>query len=396
LKRVLYISGSVGLGHVTRDVAIAKSLRKLKPDVQIEWLSEDPATSYLKNEKEMVLPEASKMVHGNRLVPDPEVYDLNVMRWMAKLRKGMSSNADEILQTVQKGRYDLVVGDETFDLTFEFWDHPSKKTFTFVMMYDCFGVDQMNNNPKDMFFTWYINRLWDKFLTSNGKVADRFLFVGEPDDIQDKSLGLFLPNRKAAADKGFDFVGNVIRFDPKQFNDRKEIRKKLGYDDKPMVLVTKGGTNVGQSLLDLCISAYPFAKKKVPDLKMVIVCGPSIDPSTIKATEGVDVRGFEPKLYEHIAACDLVITQGGHTTINEIMALSKPFIVFPLEHHFDQMETVKIRCDEQGAGVKMRFYQTTPEMLGESIVENLGKNVTYPDFKCNTGERAAEILSSML
>ena len=395
MKRVLYISGSVGLGHVTRDIAVARSLRKLNPNLQIDWLAEEPATTFLKSEQEKVLEDSSKMTHGNRLLPDPEAYDINVMRWLANLRKQMSINANTIIEIARKGNYDLVVGDETFDLTFEFWDDPQKKTFPFAMMYDCYGADQMSSNPKDMFFTWYINRLWDKFINSHGKVADRFLFVGELEDIEDKSLGLFLPNRKSSAEKGLDFVGHILRFNPRDYADKQEVRRRLGYDDSPLVLVTKGGTAAGKPLLDLCIAAFPHAQKAIANLKMVIFCGPSIDPGSLKGPAGVDIRGYEPKLYEHMAASDLVITQGGHTTVNETMALGKPFLVFPLEHHFDQMETVR-RCDEQGAGVRMRFYQTTPEMLGESIVANLGKKVTYPDVKYNNGERAAGILSEML
>ena len=396
MNRMLYISGSIGLGHVTRDVAIARSLRKLNPSVQIDWLSEEPATTYLKSEGEKVLEDSSKMVHGNRLLPDPEAYDINVMRWLAKMRKQMSTNATTIIEIARKGKYDLVVGDEAFDLTFEFLDDPSKKTFPFVMMYDCYGADQMSHNPKDMFFTWYINRQWDKFINSHGKIADRFLFVGELEEIEDKPLGIFLPNRKTSAKKGLDFVGHILRFDAKDYADVKEIRRRLGYDDSPLIVVTKGGTAVGRPLLDLCIAAYPHAQKRIPDLKMVVFCGPSIDPGSLKGPAGVDIRGYEPKLYEHIAASDLVITQGGHTTINETMALEKPFICFPLEHHFDQMETVRLRCEQQGAGVRMHFHQTTPEMLGESIMANLGKKVSYPAVKYNTGERAAEILSKML
>jgi len=395
VKRVLYISGSVGLGHVTRDIAVARALRKLNPNLQIDWLAEEPATTFLKSEQEKVLEDSSKMTHGNRLLPDPEAYDINVMRWLANLRKQMSINANTIIEIARKGNYDLVVGDETFDLTFEFWDDPQKKTFPFAMMYDCYGADQMSSNPKDMFFTWYINRLWYKFINSHGKVADRFLFVGELEDIEDKSLGLFLPNRKSSAEKGLDFVGHILRFNPRDYADKQEVRRRLGYDDSPLVLVTKGGTAAGKPLLDLCIAAFPHAQKAIANLKMVIFCGPSIDPGSLKGPAGVDIRGYEPKLYEHMAASDLVITQGGHTTVNETMALGKPFLVFPLEHHFDQMETVR-RCDEQGAGVRMRFYQTTPEMLGESIVANLGKKVTYPDVKYNNGERAAGILSEML
>jgi predicted glycosyltransferase len=396
MKRVLYISGSVGLGHVTRDVVIARALRKVITDLQIEWLSEEPATSYLRSEGEVVLPEAAKMVHGNRITPDSEVYGLNVMRWFMSLRKEMASNAEVILQIALKGNYDLVIGDEAFDLTFEFWANPDKKTVPFAMIYDCYGADQVSHNPKDMFFTWYLNRLWDKFINSHGKVADRFLFIGELEDIEDKPLGMFLPNRRSSAKTGLDFVGHIIRFDPEQYADQQEIKKMLGYGDNPLILVTKGGTSVGKSILDLSVAAFPFAKEKVPDLNMVLFCGPSIDPGSIKVPEGVCVKGFEPRLYEHIAASDLVITQGGHTTLNEVMALEKPFIVFPLGQHFDQIQTVRQRCDIQGAGVKMNFSQTTPEMLGKEMVANVGKKVSYPSFKANNGEQAAAILRSIL
>jgi predicted glycosyltransferase len=38
--RVLYISGSTGLGHARTDLAIARELRRLDPEVEIMWLAE--------------------------------------------------------------------------------------------------------------------------------------------------------------------------------------------------------------------------------------------------------------------------------------------------------------------------------------------------------------------
>lgn len=35
-KSVLFISGSLGLGHVTRDLAIANELRKQKSNIEID------------------------------------------------------------------------------------------------------------------------------------------------------------------------------------------------------------------------------------------------------------------------------------------------------------------------------------------------------------------------
>jgi alpha/beta hydrolase fold len=42
-KRALYISSPIGLGHVQRDIAIADELRRLRPDLEIDWLALHPA-----------------------------------------------------------------------------------------------------------------------------------------------------------------------------------------------------------------------------------------------------------------------------------------------------------------------------------------------------------------
>src|SRR5262249_9666402 len=44
-KRALYISSPIGLGHAQRDVAIVDELRKLHPDLEIDWLAQPPVTA---------------------------------------------------------------------------------------------------------------------------------------------------------------------------------------------------------------------------------------------------------------------------------------------------------------------------------------------------------------
>src|SRR6185312_8341887 len=48
-KRALYISSPIGLGHAQRDVAIADELRKLHPDLEIDWLAQHPVTRVLES-----------------------------------------------------------------------------------------------------------------------------------------------------------------------------------------------------------------------------------------------------------------------------------------------------------------------------------------------------------
>ena len=55
-KRALYISSPIGLGHAQRDVAIADELRKLHPDLEIDWLAQHPVTAVLEARGERIHP----------------------------------------------------------------------------------------------------------------------------------------------------------------------------------------------------------------------------------------------------------------------------------------------------------------------------------------------------
>jgi len=52
-KRALFVSSPIGLGHAQRDLALADALRRLVPDLQIDWLAQDPGTSVLERRGDM-------------------------------------------------------------------------------------------------------------------------------------------------------------------------------------------------------------------------------------------------------------------------------------------------------------------------------------------------------
>ena len=55
-KKALYVSSPIGLGHAMRDVAIAEELRLIHPDLQVEWLAQDPVTRVLEAKDETIHP----------------------------------------------------------------------------------------------------------------------------------------------------------------------------------------------------------------------------------------------------------------------------------------------------------------------------------------------------
>jgi UDP-N-acetylglucosamine:LPS N-acetylglucosamine transferase len=128
---------------------------------------------------------------------------------------------------------------------------------------------------------------------------------------------------------------------------------------------------------------------------MVLVCGPRIDPTTVEAPSGVEVRGYVPRLYEHLAVCDVAVVQSGGTTTLELTALRRPFIYFPLEGHFEQNLVVAKLLARPVAGKQLLYSRTTPERLAEAVVGQLGREASWPEIPTDGGRRAAELIHKL-
>src|SRR5205823_13993984 len=113
-------------------------------------------------------------------------------------------------------------------------------------------------------------------------------------------------------------------------------------------IVTVGGSGVGGQLLRRVIAAFPEAKERVPGLRMIVVAGPRIDPASLPVHAGLEVRAYVHDLYRVLAACDLAVVQGGLTTSMELTANQRPFLYFPLGHHFEQNFHVRHRLERYG------------------------------------------------
>jgi UDP-N-acetylglucosamine:LPS N-acetylglucosamine transferase len=134
----------------------------------------------------------------------------------------------------------------------------------------------------------------------------------------------------------------------------------------------------------------------VPELRMIAVAGPRIDPSTLPAQEGLEVRPYVHDLYRHLAACDLAVVQGGLTTAMELTASKRPFLYFPLKHHFEQNYHVRHRLQRYQAGRCMDFETSTPEGIARAIAEEIGTQVAYRDVETDGAARAAALIAEML
>jgi predicted glycosyltransferase len=144
------------------------------------------------------------------------------------------------------------------------------------------------------------------------------------------------------------------------------------------------------------IEAFPKAKRRVPALRMVVVTGPRIDPGTLPQHEGLELHAYVHQLYRHLAACDLAVVQGGLTTCMELTATRRPFLHFPLRHHFEQNFHVAHRLRQYNAGRRMDFATATPEVIADAIAFELGRAVNYRPVETDGAARAASLIAQLV
>ena len=160
--------------------------------------------------------------------------------------------------------------------------------------------------------------------------------------------------------------------------------------------MTVGGTGVGGHLLRRVIGAFPKAKQLVPELRMIVVTGPRIDPGSLPAHDGLEIRPYVPELYRHLAACDLAVIQGGLTTAMELTASRRPFLYFPLGHHFEQNYHVRHRLERYRAGHGMDYQTAEPADIAAAIASEIGRPVDYRPVGTDGAARAASMLADLL
>jgi UDP-N-acetylglucosamine:LPS N-acetylglucosamine transferase len=144
------------------------------------------------------------------------------------------------------------------------------------------------------------------------------------------------------------------------------------------------------------MAAYPAARAALPHLRMVVVTGPRIEPSTLPSYDGLEVRPYVSGLYRHLAACDLAIVQGGLTTSMELTAAGRPFLYFPLKHHFEQQVHVRHRLANYRAGRCMDYDTATPDDIAAAITREIGREAQYRPVETDGACRAAAMLAELL
>jgi pimeloyl-ACP methyl ester carboxylesterase/predicted glycosyltransferase len=394
-RRALFVSSPIGLGHARRDVAIARELRALHPDLEIEWLAQDPVTRVLEAEGERIHPLSRALAsESGHMESESAEHDLHCFAAWRRMDEILVANFMVFDDVVRERDYDLWIADEAWDLDHHLHENPELKRSAYVWLTDFVGWLPVEDEGP---LTADYNAEMIEQIARYPRVRDRALFVGNPDDVVAGAFGPQLPEIRDWTERHFAFPGYVSGFDPAAFADRERLRAELGYGpEEPVCVVTVGGSGVGEPLLRRVIAAFPEARERVPGLRMVVVAGPRIDPRSLPAAEGLEVRAYVHDLYRHLAACDLAVVQGGLTTAMELTAAKRPFLCFPLRHHFEQSFHVRHRLERYGAGRFMDFETDGPEDIAAAIAGEIGREVDYRDVETDGAARAAASIAELL
>ncbi len=289
-----FFSSPIGLGHVTRDIAIANNFENNSTN----FVSGSGAAKILKNLdfKVQDVYKPPSFIVENGTLKSPAKWLWNYYQYYKDCKK----ISQKILQ---EDNPNLVISDEDFaSLTVA-----QKMKIPTVLITDVLET---------RFTKGLISFIEKKMNKSMQEIIKKCDIVILPENGNDED------NIKK--------VGPIVR----QTNfSREDLRKKFSFEKKTIV-ISIGGTDVGLFLIKKALESI---SKINQDIEVVLVSGPAIS----KKFENVRNFGFVDNLHELIFAADLIISLAGKSTIDEANAYGTPAIFIPIKGHFEQEDNAR-------------------------------------------------------
>jgi pimeloyl-ACP methyl ester carboxylesterase/predicted glycosyltransferase len=397
VRRALFVSSPIGLGHAWRDVAIARELRRLLPDLEIEWLAQDPVTRVLEAEGERIHPAsaqlASEVAH---IDAESGAHALDAFGAWRRMDEILLANFMLFLDLAEQEPYDVWIGDEAWEIDHYLHENPECKRAAYVWLTDFVGwLPMPEGGEPEARLTADYNAEMIEHVERYPRVRDRAIFIGRPEDVVEQRFGPGLPGIREWAERHFAFVGYVG--EARRLPPRKAARTQLGYaDDERVCVVSAGGSGAGAHLLRRALEAHAAAAARVPRLRTIVVAGPRIAPDTLPGGDGLEVLGYVHDLGRHLAACDVAVVHGGLATTMELTAARRPFLYFPLKHHCEQQIHVRHRLERYRAGRPMDIDASPPPVIAAALADAVGRAVDYRPVEMDGARRAAELIAELL
>ena len=277
-RRALLASSPIGLGHAWRDVAIARELRRLVPGLEVHWLAQPPVTTLLEACGELVHPASADLAPEAAGV-DGEAgeHALHAFQMLRRLDEIFCANFMVFHDLVAQEAFDVWIADEAWEVDYFLHENPELKTAPYVWLTDFVGVLPMpEGGEREAFLAADTNRQMVEHVARNPRLRDRSIFVGDPDDIVPERLAPELPAIRDWTEPRFAFSGYITASTRPSSPIAMRSAREVGFRPGEQVcVVAAGGSAAGVHLLQRAAAAFPEAKCRVPELRMILVGGPA-------------------------------------------------------------------------------------------------------------------------
>ena len=289
-----FFSSPIGLGHVTRDIAIVNNFE----NITTNFVTGSGAAKILKNLdfKVQDVYNPPSFIIENGTLKNPAKWLWNYFQYYKDCKKISQ-------QIIQDDNPNLVISDEDFaSLTVA-----QKMKIPTVLVTDVLET---------RFTKGLVSFVEKKMNKSMLKIMKKCDVVILPEHGEDED------NIKK--------VGPIVR--QTEFS-REDLRNKFSFKKKTIV-ISVGGTNAGLFLIKKALESI---SKINQDVETILISGPAIS----EKFENVRNLGFVDNLHELIFAADLLISLAGKSTIDEAKAYGTPAIFIPIKDHFEQEDNAK-------------------------------------------------------
>ncbi|MFB5635952.1 MAG: glycosyltransferase [Nitrosopumilus sp.] len=296
-----FFSSPIGLGHVTRDIAIVNNFE----NISTNFVTGSGAARILK-----------KLDYSVQDVYNPPSFTIengtlkNPAKWLWNYYQYYRDCKNISEKILQKDKPNLVISDEDF----------ASLTVAQEMKIPTVLITDVLETHFTKGIASFVEKKMNKSMQKIIKKCD-IVIIPELGDDQD--------NIKR--------VGPIVR---ETNYTREELRKRFSFEKKT-IIISIGGTSAGLFLIEKALEAIAKINQ---DVDVILVSGPALN----KKFENVKNLGFVDNLHELIFAADVVISLAGKSTIDEANAYGTPAIFIPIKGHFEQEDNAKEEGFESG------------------------------------------------
>jgi hypothetical protein len=300
-------------------------------------------------------------------------------------------------EVLEEGLYDLVIGDEAWDVDYYWHENPELKRGTHVWLTDFVGYLPMpDGGDHEAYLTADYNAEMIEHIARFPRIRDRAIFVGNPDDIYPETSGRGCPRsgtgpRSTSTSPATSPASPPVRSGVGGVARRTRIRA-----GREGVRGHVGGSGVGHDLLEKVIAAYPHAKELVPELRMVAVAGPRIDPASLPTPR---TRGARIRRSPLPAPVRLRRRCGAGWADHHDGAGRRPAPLPLLPPHQPlraELSTSGIVSTSTGPGAPWTIGRPIPTIWPSRWSAELGRPVNYRPVETDGAERAARMIADLI